>query len=311
MMVITVLFSWTVTPASFLALYAVEATHPSEAIMSLDELAGDWMEVNTLRNFPSVNNFWGALQTNPNLTTFLVATLPPYANGGDSGVLTLNGKQINATGSQWYPYQVLRRATMDGVELESAIRMPFEQRGVFCRLTLRNTATNSQTVDVSWTFSGQVCRHPDAAWANYLTPHGEKDNTISLAGADANVLSAAGNKGSEPAAIAFAFSQAPADLKVLTDGGVASWKISLAPNQTVSLGYTAAMDKEPAAAAELATRWAKSFDQSFALAKTQWEERWQAAFTPGNTHVSGHLPTLHGTPPTTGRSSAVWTPILA
>jgi hypothetical protein len=52
------------------------------------------------------------------------------------------------------------------------------------------------------------------------------------------------------------------------------------------------MDKEPAAAAELATRWAKSFDQSFALAKTQWEERWQAAFTPGNTHFSGHLPTL-------------------
>ena len=33
----------------------------------------------------------------------------------------------------------------------------------------------------------------------------------------------------------------------MTDGGVASWKILLAPNQTVSLGYTAAMDKEPAA----------------------------------------------------------------
>ncbi|MEI7903488.1 MAG: hypothetical protein WCK89_24885, partial [bacterium] len=261
-------------------------------IPSLDDLAGDWMEVNTLRNFPSVNNFWGALQTNPNLTTFLVATLPPYANGGDSGVLTMNGKQVHATGSRWYPYQVLRRGTMDGVELESAIRMPFEQRGVFCRLTLKNTATNSQTVGVSWAFSGQMCRHPDAAWAKYITPHGEKGNTIALAGTDSKVLSAVGNKGSEPAAIAFAFSQAPADVKVVTDGGVAAWKISLAPGQTVSLAYTSAMDKDPAAAAALATRWAKSFDQSFALAKTQWEERWQAAFTPGNTHFSGHLPTL-------------------
>ena len=278
--------------APLIALHAAEATHPADAIMSLDELAGDWMEVNTLRNFPSVNNFWGTLQTNPNLTTFLVATLPPYANGGDSGVLTLNGKQVHATGSRWYAYQVLRRGTMDGIELESAIRMPFEQRGVLCRLTLKNTATNSQTVDVSWAFSGQVCRHPDAAWANYITPHGEKGNTIALAGTDSKVLSAVGNKGSEPAAIAFAFSQAPADLKVVTDGGVASWKILLAPNQTLSLGYTAAMDKEPAAAAELATRWAKSFDQSFASAKMQWEERWQAAFTPGNTHFSGHLPTL-------------------
>ena len=38
--------------------------------------------------------------------------------------------------------------------------------------------------------------------------------------------------------------------------------------------------------------WAKTFDQSFAQAKLRWEERWQAAFTPGNQHFSGHLPTL-------------------
>jgi hypothetical protein len=122
------------------------------SIPSLDDLAGDWMEVNTIRNFPSVNNFWGALQTHPNLTTFLYATFPPYANGGDSGVLTINGKPVTATESRWYPYQVLRRATVDGVEMESAIRMPFEHRGVFCRLTLKNTTTNSQTLDVSWAF---------------------------------------------------------------------------------------------------------------------------------------------------------------
>jgi hypothetical protein len=285
--------------APLAALHAAETTaaHKSTApitttIPSLDELAGDWMEVATIRNFPSVNNFWGALKTHDNLTTFLYTTFPPYANGGDSGVLTINGKLVTATRSRWYPYQVLRRATVDGVELESAIRMPFEQRGVFCRLTLKNTSTNSQTVDVSWVFSGQVCRHPDAAWNRWESPHGAVGNTIAMVGADAKVLSAVGNKGSEPAAIAFAFSHAPADLKAVTDGGVAAWKITLAANQTVSLAYTTAMDKEPVAATELATHWAKSFDQSFALAKTQWEDRWHAAFTPGNKHFSGHLPTL-------------------
>lgn len=278
--------------AQITAIQAAEATYPSDAIMSLDDLAGDWMEVASLRNFPSVNNFWGGLKTHPNLTTCLLTTFPPYANGGDSGVLTINGKPVTATESRWYPYQVLRRATVDGVEMESAIRMPFEQRGVFCRLTLKNTTTNSQTVDVSWAFSGQVCRHPDAAWATWSSPHGAVGSIVTLTGADAKVLSAVGNKGSEPAAIAFAFSPAPADLKAMPDGGVAAWKISLAPGQTVSLAYTSAMDKEPAAATELATRWAESFDQSFALAKTQWEDRWQAAFIPGNKHFSGHLPTL-------------------
>ena len=271
---------------------AVHAGNAALGVPTLDDLAGDWMEVATIRNFPSVNNFRGALQTHPNLTTFLLATFPPYANGGDSGVLTLNGKPVTATGSRWYPYQVLRRATVDGVEMESAIRMPFEQRGVFCRLTLKNTTAKPLTLDLTWAFSGRVCRHPDAAWATWSSPHGEAGNTIALVGADAKVLSAVGNKGSEPAAIAIAFSQAPADLKVVTDGGVATWKINLASNQTVSLAYTTAMDKEPVAATELATRWAESFDQSFALAKSQWEDRWQAAFTPSNKHFSGHLPTL-------------------
>ena len=283
-----------VLPAIFISALAtaVPAGNAAQGVPTLDDLAGDWMEVNTIRNFPSVNNFRGALQTHPNLTTFLHLAFPPYANGGDSGVLTLNGKPVTATGSRWYAYQVLRRATVDGVEMESAMRMPFEQRGVLCRLTLKNTTAKPQTLDLTWAFSGRVCRHPDAAWATWSSPHGEAGNTIALVGADAKVLSAVGNRGSEPAAIAFAFSQAPADLKVVTDGGVATWKINLASNQTVSLAYATAMDKEPVAATELATRCAESFDQSFALAKSQWEDRWQAAFTPSNKHFSGHLPTL-------------------
>jgi hypothetical protein len=109
---------------------------------------------------------------------------------------------------------------------------------------------------------------------------------------DAKVLSAAGNKGSEPAAISFAFTPAPQDLKLVTDGGAAQWKITLAPGQIMTLGYTSALDKESAAATQLATRWAQSFDESFELAKTLWEGRWQAAFIPRNKHFSGHLPTL-------------------
>jgi len=152
--------------------HAAESTaaHKSTApitttIPALDELAGDWMEVASLSNFPSVNSFQGALKTHPNLTTSLYTTFPPYANGGDSGVLTMNGKLVTATRSRWYPYQVLRRATVDGVEMESAIRMPFEQRGVLCRLTLKNTTAKPQTLDLTWAFSGQVCRYPDASWA--------------------------------------------------------------------------------------------------------------------------------------------------
>ena len=115
-------------PVVFLIAFAtaVHAGNAAQGVPTLDDLAGDWMEVNTIRNFPSVNNFRGALKIHDNLTTFILSAFPPYANGGDSGVLTMNGKLVTATRSRWFPYQVLRRATVEGVELESAIRMPFD-----------------------------------------------------------------------------------------------------------------------------------------------------------------------------------------
>ena len=64
------------------------------------------------------------------------------------------------------------------------------------------------------------------------------------------------------------------------------------PGAALTIEYAAAVDKDAQTATESAMHWAKTFDQSFAQAKLRWEERWQAAFTPGNEHFSGHLPTL-------------------
>ena len=35
-----------------------------------------------------------------------------------------------------------------------------------------------------------------------------------------------------------------------------------------------------------------TFSKAVSAAQSAWEDRWQAAFTPGNGHYSGHLPTL-------------------
>jgi len=267
-------------------------------VPSLDDLAGDWMQVATLRSFPSVNNFWGSLRAYPNLTAFDMLTVPPFANAGTSGSLTVDGQPVRPTESRWYPYQVLRRARVNGVEMESAIRMPFEQRGVMCRLILTNTTSQPRTLAISMQFTGGVRKHRDVEWDRWQMPHGVGGNTIALAGSNSRVLTAVdtagaiATKGVQQAAVAFAFAQEPAELKAIPDGGIATWKITLAPGQTASLGYTAAIDETAPAAAALASGWAASFDASFAQAKAEWEARWQAAFTPGNSQFSGHFPTL-------------------
>ena len=58
---------------------AAQSAPSTGKIPSLDDLAGDWMQVDSLRSFPAVNNFVGGLQSTPNLTAFKFLTLPPYA----------------------------------------------------------------------------------------------------------------------------------------------------------------------------------------------------------------------------------------
>lgn len=57
--------------------------HKTEGIPTLTELGSDWMKISTLRNFPSVMNFAGGLQTTENLTGFQNLAFPPYAQNED------------------------------------------------------------------------------------------------------------------------------------------------------------------------------------------------------------------------------------
>ena len=108
-------------------------------VPALDQLAADWMDTQMLCNRPSVYNYWGGLKTTGNLTAFEFLTFPPYAQSGSSGEFAVDGEPLAATGSRWYPYQVVRRAVRDGMALESSIRLPFEQRGILCRVLIHNS----------------------------------------------------------------------------------------------------------------------------------------------------------------------------
>ena len=134
------------------------------AVLSLDESAADWIDAGTSGNPPAVFNFWGGVKTEANLTAFECLVFPPYSQGGGSAVLSMDGKPVAAEQSRWFPYQVLRRATRDRIVMESAIRMPFEQQGLFCRLTATNTNATPRTLNLAMLFHGRVRLYEPAAW---------------------------------------------------------------------------------------------------------------------------------------------------
>jgi hypothetical protein len=258
-------------------------------IPSLDELAADWMEVKTLCNFPATYNYWGGLLSTPNLTAFSCLAFPPYSQGGELGVLMVDGAPLATAYSRWYPYQLVRRTVRNGVTIESAIRLPFEQRGVFCRLALSNGTAKSRSLNLGLLFRGQVRQFAGATWA--WTPPWPGDNKFEVSVPPGRQLLAIKDRLS-PAAIVFSFGRVPERLRAEGGKGTAEWNITLAPGATVMIQYAAAIARDAKTAAESAARWTSTFDASFAQAKARWEERWQAAFIPRNKHFSGHLPTL-------------------
>ena len=182
--------------------------------------------------------------------------------------------------------------------MESMIRMPFEARGVLCRLTLKNTAAETRTFEASMEFSCGVRKHYDRHWDTWSSPHGVAGNTIDLAGPDQHVLSgvdaegAAATKGVQRSSIAIALFPTVSELEKTANGGIARWKLTLKPGETASISYSTAIAEDASDATKLAQGWEKSFDFQFDQAKDKWEQCWQAAFTPGNAQFSGHYPTL-------------------
>lgn len=109
-----------------------------QEIPDLDELAGDWMAGNLIEHTPSLSNFHGSLESSRNILGVQNFTIPPFAQGGELGILSLNGETVAAQEFRWYPYQIQRRSTLENLSILTTVRMPFEQRGFLFAVDITN-----------------------------------------------------------------------------------------------------------------------------------------------------------------------------
>jgi hypothetical protein len=264
----------------------------ADPVPSLDELAGTWLPAGTLLNMPSASNFRGGLHAGWNLLSFLELTFPPLSLGGECAVASVNGVNVQAHESRWYPYQVLRKAVVGGLALQSTVRMGFEQQVVLLELEVTPATRNAAQADIDIALGGYLRSYPGtwqwgvprqygdfSAWNSQLTGGGQ-----GLVVTDST----------SPAAAAFAFaSGSQPDALYLTDGtGVASWRLSLRPGERRTLQFVMSAGTEADGCAESAATAASQFSLLFTQAKSLWEKRFADAFTPGNGHFSGSLPVL-------------------
>jgi hypothetical protein len=241
-------------------------------IPTLDEMAGNWLPMQDVANPPDVNNFHDMLLVNRDLTSFfcypedwLWSGRPRF--GYPSITLTIDGKEYQTTDCRWYPYRALRR-NLDcaGLAIETDTRMINEQRAVLIRVRIggSNTTNKAQVV---------------LSVPGRLQPDG-----ISILNTNQRL------------GFVTIFRPAQKPDAVTSDNRMVHliWNVEFPTGGEKAIdlvagdGRVADLEK----VSENVTRWSTSFSGEFDGFKICWEKRWADAFTPGNRHFSGNLPTL-------------------
>jgi hypothetical protein len=147
----------------------------------------------------------------------------------------------------------------------------------------------ARAVTVEVELQGQVRRF-DTGWSFLIPRPLEPADCTATLEAQQPVLIVADR--ATPACAAFAFGRAPDRLAAQGAGGVAAWNLTLRAGESAVIQLVMAVGTAVKDSVSAAQRWAGAFDEAFAEARDRWQQRFEAAFTPGNAHFSGHLPTL-------------------
>jgi hypothetical protein len=176
--------------------------------------------------------------------------------------MSIDGTAYDSTDCKWLAYQTVRRARTPDLEIVTTNRLVMEGSAILWRVRFTNTSATSKTIRVS------------------IDSDGVRDDTV-----EGMLLVARSQEFAMTAT--YQFFDSPVNG---TGGAPVEWALSLSPKQQHEIRFfmkASTADDEAQVAAPVS--W---FESEWIRAKKVWEDRWNAAFTPGNEFFSGNAPTL-------------------
>lgn len=253
------------------------APSPADVIPSLDELGSAWLDPQQVLHMPSLHNFHEMAACEPTLLgvnyypggRLFAAKLVSHRLHYDTlprVSLRVNGDNVETESCRWFPHQAVRRATVDGVALQTTVRLAFEAPGILYRVEFENPGQQAAALDLEITTPGAAAAagKPIA----YQSPEPRMQ-------------------------VEHRFVQPPDRWEARENTSTAAWRVELAAGEKRTLEFV--MAHTPLNSEADATRvdvWAADFQSVWDEAQRRWAERWLQAFTPGNDHFSGHAPLL-------------------
>lgn len=256
-----------------------------QSIPSLDELAGNWQIASNLLSLPALNNSLGSGKAVWDPVGIGSLSFPPITMTGDTGSILVDGRAPSLEQTRWFAYQVLRRSTAGSLGIETAVRMPYDKRGLLFHIVLTNNGADTRTFELKINLSAATSRHEHWGWG-VPRPRDAAERFAVTARRGRLLLSDSQDR----LANCFSFEQKPDEIS--DQEHFALWHLKLKPGASATINYVLAVGEDNTTVEALATEWAKHFDTFFDRVAANWQERFDAMFTPNNHVFSGNLPTL-------------------
>ena len=259
-----------------------------------------------LFNPPALTNFLGCLQAAPDIVAVQHLTFAPYSCGESwLGALTLNDCRLHTRSEviefEWRPDRIRRWTQHEGFQLESTTVMGVGQQSVTVALRITNTAEETCPARLK-ILAGEGVIHSATNWKTPYSPRecpaisttpweGEpaahtlvRNHVEPTPSADGLLFSSR----TSPAVLVQATSSAPDRLNrrwLEFDG-------ELAPGETRELYFFIGVGATASSLLTELSQWQTNPAAAVTDAEADWRSEINAAFTPGNTRYSGHLPIL-------------------
>ncbi|MDN3241596.1 hypothetical protein [Glycomyces tritici] len=251
-----------------------------------------------------LTNFLGTARVDHDLTAVSAVTFPPVSQGlTRTAACFVDGRLLESYGApithEWRPDRVRRSATLPGLELATVTVCAPGETAVAIDISVTNTGDRARTVPVTLTLAAGAA-HAEAAWLDAVAP--EARNRAALGASRLAFANREGTawsvQGVDTAAevrlsgIAPMAGEHEVGIGGIERGGDVTVHLDLAPGATARFGYVHAVGTTEDAATAAFERVAADVPGAVQGAEAFWNRQLEAAFTPGNTEFSGHLPTL-------------------
>jgi hypothetical protein len=249
----------------------------ASGLPTLEEMGTGWLDCGLLAQMPSLHNFHEMAACAPDLVG--VNFLPGgQLYGDESGPrwpiyhslpvcgMMIDGRSYDSTSCRWFAYEAVRRAQVGNLEVVTTNRLVIEDSVVLWRVKFTNHGATPKTYDVALTTDiGWMPINPEIIGPGEIRASSDRWKMDSV----------------------YQFFDLP---KNQPNGQFAEWRVSIAPKESREIRFLmhVAEPGKPERSA-LTSGW---FETEWDRAKTEWESRWNSAFTPGNNFFSGNAPLL-------------------